>query len=121
MAEYPVSVLFCFSTPLPPPLVFESLKLRPKTPPVVLSGAHVCLYCNGWLSLGMHSSAIRWRLSRLRRQCKIAMNSTPPKYPRRLWFSASCAWLGSLQFGFHLVSRLKVYNTNERDNPDQLT
>lgn len=31
------------------------------------------------------------------------MDPVPSKYPGRLWFSATCAWLGSLQFGFHLV------------------
>lgn len=31
------------------------------------------------------------------------MNETPAKYPLKLWLAATCAWLGSLQFGFHLV------------------
>ncbi|KAL3148888.1 hypothetical protein ABBQ32_001758 [Trebouxia sp. C0010 RCD-2024] len=31
------------------------------------------------------------------------MDPVPSKYPGRLWFSATCAWLGSLQFGFHLA------------------
>ncbi|DBB09503.1 TPA: hypothetical protein ACH3X3_008063 [Trebouxia sp. C0006] len=30
------------------------------------------------------------------------MNETSTTYPFKLWFAATCAWLGSLQFGFHL-------------------
>ncbi len=37
------------------------------------------------------------------------MNETSTTYPFKLWFAATCAWLGSLQFGFHLVRVAQVY------------
>jgi len=39
------------------------------------------------------------------------MNETSTTYPFKLWFAATCAWLGSLQFGFHLVRVTKsIFN-----------
>ena len=36
------------------------------------------------------------------------MDGSSAKYPARLWLAAICAWLGSFQFGFHLVSAIIV-------------
>ncbi len=37
------------------------------------------------------------------------MNETSTTYPFKLWFAATCAWLGSLQFGFHLVRVTRIH------------
>ena len=40
------------------------------------------------------------------------MDNANAKYPARLWFAAICAWLGSFQFGFHLVGGIGVHCVN---------